>query len=74
MVTHSRLSTIGVLLTLFARCAEYEALPRDYQPQQQQQVWAQAATAMAANDDAQCRSYEGSTRNPSLCPMLNEPE
>jgi hypothetical protein len=63
---------IGVLLSLCVGCAEYEALPRDYQPQQQAR--AQAATAIAANDDAQCRSYEGSTRNPSLCPMSNEPK
>jgi hypothetical protein len=34
---------IGVLLSLCAGCAEYEALPHDYQPQQQPQAQASAA-------------------------------
>jgi hypothetical protein len=36
MVTLARWCGVAVLLTLFAGCAEYEALPRDYQPQQTQ--------------------------------------
>jgi hypothetical protein len=38
---------IGVLLSLCVGCAEYEALPRDYQPQQQPQAQATASTIAA---------------------------
>jgi hypothetical protein len=36
MVTLARWCGVAVLLTLLAGCAEYEALPRDYQAQQTQ--------------------------------------
>jgi hypothetical protein len=38
---------IGVYLSICVGCAEYEALPRDYQPQQQPQAQATASTIAA---------------------------
>jgi hypothetical protein len=43
---------IGVLFSLCFGCAEYEALPRDYQPQQQPQAQASAAVSQRAKGTA----------------------
>ena len=47
MITVRRWFMVGMLLSLCAGCAEYEALPRDCQPQQQAQVQASAAVIAA---------------------------
>jgi hypothetical protein len=47
MITVRRWFMVGMLLSLCAGCAEYEALPRDCQPQQQAQAQASAAVIAA---------------------------
>jgi hypothetical protein len=47
MIAVRRWFMAGILLSLCAGCADYEALPRDYQPQQQAQAKASAAVIAA---------------------------
>jgi hypothetical protein len=51
MITVCRWFMVGMLLSLYAGCAEYEALPHDYQPQQQPQATAAVIAALRAQRD-----------------------